>query len=90
MANVAQQIQEHIRVGEYRQACLLGKDSLPEKGQTSAIFSALLELTSKLRSECMDMAARKADCGREYLAMEQLLREASALTNQDLYGNFHG
>jgi hypothetical protein len=90
MTDVSHQMREHIRAGEYQQAYLLGRSALSEKGHTSAVFSALLELTSKLRSECMDMAVRKADYGREYFTMEQLLRDASALINQDVYGNALG
>jgi hypothetical protein len=90
MTDVPQQVREHIRAGEYQQAYLLGRSALSEKSPSSSLFSALLELTSKLRFECMDMAVKKADYGREYFTMEQLLRDASALTNQDVYGNFLG
>lgn len=89
MEDTTAQIREHIRVREYRQAYALGKDSWTEHGQAAPILSALLELTSELRSQCMGMASRRADSGQEYFALEQLLREASALTKQDLYGNFH-
>lgn len=34
----------------------------------------------------MDLAVRKMDYGCEYDALEYLLREASKLTGQDMYG----
>jgi hypothetical protein len=87
MGSVPQQIREHIRLGQFQQAYLLGRDALHHKEQASSVLSALYELTEKMRSECMGMAIRKADYGHEYLALEELLREANVLTNQDMYGN---
>lgn len=78
-----------IRLGDYQQAYLLGRDALSgnERGDSS-VMSVLCELTARLRAECMSMAVRQADHGREYLALEGLLRQVNNLTDQDMYGNF--
>ncbi|HET6893715.1 MAG TPA: hypothetical protein VFH31_21640 [Pyrinomonadaceae bacterium] len=88
MISVSQQIREHIKLGQFQQAYLLGREALRDQEQTSSVLSALCELTAKIRFECMSMAAKKTDYGHECLALEKLLREASELTNQDMYGNF--
>ena len=50
------------------------------------VTTALGYLTAELRWICMDLATRRMDYGHEYCVLESLLREASKLTGQDLYG----
>jgi hypothetical protein len=82
----AEQITAFTVSGDYESAYRVGREALSGGVQDTAVLSALYALTAKLRSECMDMAVRKADVGDGYFSKENLLRAVNALTGEDMYG----
>lgn len=88
MSEASHQIRTHLQCGDVELAHAVGKAALRDTPDDPAVVSALLELTAKLRSECMDMAIRKMEGSAIYAATEALLREVNVLTGQDMYGRF--
>lgn len=86
LSNTDDQLATHVRNGEYEKAYRLGAEMMSSESENLTIVSILYELTAKLRSECMDLAARKADSGEPYISKENLLRKISLLTGEDMYG----
>lgn len=89
MSEVVDCIRTNVHAGAYEAAYSIGRDALREpecdRGQ---IIAALCELTARLRSGCMGLAAKKNDLGPDYEVLENLLRKANELTGQDMYGSF--
>ncbi|WP_218132728.1 hypothetical protein, partial [Cupriavidus sp. YR651] len=79
-------IREKVHAAAYAEAYSVGLMALENSPNDQEIAAALHYLTAELRWVCMDLASRKIDYGREYCVLESLLREASKLTGQDLYG----
>jgi hypothetical protein len=88
MDGTAEHIRAMVEAGVYDEAYRLGKEAIDAKAPNGDIIAALLGLTAKLRSNCMDLAAKKQDVGPRYRSMEDLLREANKLTGEDMYGRF--
>ncbi|MGF6408576.1 hypothetical protein [Paraburkholderia tuberum] len=86
MSLKSQRVREMVRAAAYREAYLIGRKALEESACDDEVIAALRDLTTQLRSNCMDLAARKMDVGPEYDALEKLLREANRLIGEDLYG----
>ncbi|MFT4163487.1 hypothetical protein [Shinella sp.] len=83
---LAEQMNDLIQAGDYRRVVDLGiAASLTGRLEPEA-FQALLRMTARLRSACIDLALRKADSGPEYEALEAILIEANKLTGEDMYG----
>jgi hypothetical protein len=84
---IADQILASAYDKDYDRACAIGLEAVsgPASG-SKEVFAALLELTSRLRSECMDRALQKDDHSDEYHRLESLLRKLNELTGQDIYG----
>ncbi|GLQ52342.1 hypothetical protein ACFFJT_01305 [Dyella flava] len=83
---VVEQINRCIDAGSYAEAFRLASVAMAESGGDPRIMESMLHLTANLRSICMYMACKRMDGGAKYLALEALLREASAVTGQDMYG----
>jgi hypothetical protein len=76
MDGTAERIRAMVEVGAYDEAYRLWKEAIDAKARNDDIIAALLDLTAKLRSDCMDLAAKKQDVGTKYRSMEDLLRES--------------
>jgi hypothetical protein len=79
-----------VYAAAYRDAYSMGRAALDKPAHDHEVIAALRELTARLRSNCMDLAARKMDVSPEYDALEQLLKEANELTGEDMYGRIVG
>ena len=86
MSGTSDRIREKVQAAEYDDAYSIGRRALENSPSDHEVALALRILTAELRRTCMDLAVRKMDYGREYDALEYLLREASKLTGQDMYG----
>ncbi|MBP0582012.1 hypothetical protein J8I29_21970 [Labrys sp. LIt4] len=83
---LADQIRGLVERGEYERALDLGiAASLNDRLEPDAL-QALYGMTAKLRSECIDLASKKADVGPVYQALEAMLLKANELTGEDMYG----
>lgn len=82
---VAKEMRTKIDNGEYREALQLGTDATSNGIMNPVVMEAMLYLTAKIRSTCMDMASRKAE-GQHYWDLENLLGQANVLTGEDVYG----
>lgn len=87
MRIISDRIREKVDAAEYEEAYFIGRAALEECASDVEVIAALSDLTERLRSKCMGLAAQKKDCGPEYHALESLLIEASKLTGQDIYGH---
>jgi hypothetical protein len=89
VGEMADRIRMNISAGDYEKAYSIGRDALQEpECDREEIVTALCELTARLRSDCMGLAARKMDCGAQYDVLENLLRKTSEFTGQNIYGYF--
>ncbi|KPH92155.1 hypothetical protein AMS57_01090 [Pseudoalteromonas undina] len=88
MRSIKSEIQSLIEENEFETAFNLGEKRLAETLNDNDAIDALCLLTDKLRSMCMDLAAKKRDSGSNYRSLEDLLLKANELTNQDMYGGF--
>ncbi|WP_158014449.1 hypothetical protein [Ralstonia solanacearum] len=89
MIEISDRVRMNIVAGAYEVAYLIGRDALQEPGcDREKIIAVPCELTAKLRSDFMGLAARKEDYGADYVALESLLRKTNELTGQDMYGFF--
>lgn len=83
---IAERINELTEAGDYRGALDLGVAASPTGRPDVEVLRALLRMTSRLRSVCIDLAYRKQDIGLAYEALEAILIEAGELTDEDIYG----
>lgn len=89
MSEISDRMRMNISVGAYETAYSIGREALQEsKYDRDEIIAVLCELTARLGSDCMGLAAKKMDFGADYDALEKLLRKANELTGQDMYGFF--
>lgn len=88
MSELARQICEKVELRAFEEALRLAKASTSGRLSDPEVRQSVLCLTAELRSTCMGMAVRKMDFGAEYDAVENLLRQASELTGQDMYGQY--
>ena len=88
MRSIKSEIQSLIEKNEFESAFNLGEKCLAETPNDNNVIDSLCLLTDKLRSMCMDLAAKKRDTGSNYRTLEDLLIKTNELTNQDMYGGF--
>jgi hypothetical protein len=84
--NKADQIRHYVDAQDYATAVRLSIEVAKDGQPDGPTMEAARYLTAALRSKCMGLAARKMDFGPEYETLERLLREANAVTGQDMYG----
>ncbi len=88
MSDAATKIRELIKSNSLEQAYNVGCAALSAHPNDKLTIKAMYELSAKLRSECMGLAARKMDSGAPYFSTEALLRKVNEQTGEDMYGNF--
>jgi hypothetical protein len=86
-SQLAQEISSLVSKEDYEAAYLLGKESLINQPKNEDILQSLFVLTSKLRSEAMIHASKKANYS-SISSYEILLQKVNKLTGEDMYGNF--
>ncbi len=82
----AQEILNLVRKKNYEKAYSIGKTALGSDQDNREILESLYSLATRLRSEAMDFASKKANYSA-VSSFERLLSKVNDLTGQDMYGN---
>jgi hypothetical protein len=83
---VTDQIRRYADEEDFAEAARIAFEATDGARPAPAVMNAMYHLTAKLRSRCLDLAAKRRDSGPDFEALESLLYKLNAVTGEDMYG----
>lgn len=86
MTDIERRIEQAIDAKHHEDAFLLAEREIAAGRSTAMLLRCVRRIADEVRSECIDLASCKRDVGDAYSSKEALVRQASLVLGEDVYG----